>query len=113
MSGLLKLREELHNKILILRKIEHLLTQDKFERLWSDSDLIDKWAATSCVEGGKHFELLKWMRQHSSKELGELSTRLLRQRAKDLNITNYSRMTKGLLTTAIMNKERVWYDKSS
>jgi len=105
MQGIHKTREMLHAKILRLRSIEGIVSSLRFERLWDDSDKEQREEVLGYIKEENRVRILKWIRTHPSLELGELSTSQLKELARKLRVTNYSRMLKVQLIRAIKEKE--------
>lgn len=104
-NGLLKLLEEHHNRILLARSIEGIITRPQFERLWIASNLEQKQAARKIVESSDKPALLTWIKEHPSIDLGEKPIRDLYPIAKRLAIRNYSRLPREALIAAIRSAE--------
>ena len=105
MIKLRDLRKEVHDNTLRCRSIESIVQSARFERLWEESTDRQKEEAEFAVWKGSKPELMKWMKNHSSLELGERSLTYLKDRAKKLRVKNYSRLTKPELIGAINRKE--------
>ncbi len=104
-NGLHKLCEELHNRILVDRSIENLITRRSFERLWNHSEDDQKEEVKKHVEERNKKNILKWMREHPSIDIGEKPLRDLYPIAKRLHIANYSRLLRDDLIIAIKKAE--------
>ena len=105
MSGIVKLRETLHHRILLARSIEYLVAGVMFERLWDASDKAEQKKVQSYIDKLDKEAIQIWMRQHSSLDVGELGVRQLYQIAQRLQINNYSRLPKEMLVAAIQKAE--------
>lgn len=103
--GLLKLREELHNKLLKARSLESILLQPQFERLWEDSTARQQEECKALIVGLDKDGVSRWMRDHPSIDVGEKSVRDLYVMAQRLNIKNYTRLSKEELVATIMRLE--------
>ena len=103
--GLFKLKEEVHNRILKLRSIEGMLLSLRFDRLWTDSTPDDKAKVTELIENADKKGVQKWIRDHASIDLGEMSILKLREIGQRLRVPNYSRLDKPLLLSAIIKIE--------
>ena len=88
MSGLIRLREELHYRILISRSMETILLRPKFERLWEDSTDKEKEEAKKLITEHNKSGLLKWMKEHPSIDISEKSVRDLIPIARRLGVKN-------------------------
>ena len=73
MKGLIKLKEEAHNRVLNYRTIENIILRPRFSRLWMDSTAEEKKVVVTFVEAGDRKRLQKWMLDHPSLDLGEKS----------------------------------------
>lgn len=104
-NGLYKIREELHNRILVDRSIESIILRHNFERLWGYSETEEKDIVRKCVKEGDKRGIIKWMREHPSIDIGEKPLRDLYPIAKKLRITNYSRLLRDDLIIAIKKAE--------
>ena len=108
MERLTKLREEVHQKVLLLRSLETTILQPKFERLWLDSSRRQKDEVVTHIIKEDRKKLIAWMRNHPSIDLGEKSLRQLRVIGRRLGVKNYSRLTIAGLITAIQDKEKTY-----
>jgi hypothetical protein len=106
LNDLNKLRVDLREKINNLRNIEHFLRQVYFENLWTVSDEEQTNALKTILEKKDKFRLINWIRRHPSILLGEKSIRQLRDDARELYISGYSRMNKGELLMALKNYKK-------
>jgi hypothetical protein len=105
MAGILKLREEVHNRILKMRSLEALILRPQFERLWESSSEILRQEARVIISLGNREGLLAWIQSHPSLDLAERSTKELKEVARKLGISNWSRLSKLELLIAIQRKE--------
>lgn len=105
MAGLIRMQEEIHNKILKLRSIEAMISRPSFPRLWEDSpdDLKDDFQIL--LDNIDKEGILVWIRDHPSLELGERSLTDLKRIAQRLGIKNYSRKGKPELINDIEDRE--------
>ena len=94
MSGLLKLQEEVRNKILRLRAIATLIEKQSFIRVWEDSHIHERQKAIGYIEKFDKDSLHIWMRYHPSLEIAERPLSILKIEAQKLKIPGYSRLTK-------------------
>lgn len=99
-------RMRLHNMILEFRSVEGIISRTAFEQIWDASSNEEKEAAIILIEWGNKEELLDWMKEHPSKELGELPMTRLKQIASKMRVVGYSRMSKRDLLIAITKKEK-------
>lgn len=105
MSGLIRLREGLHNRLLKLRSIEAMVAQPSFARLWNDSTEEMRTKLQVSIDTGDRQAVANWIKQHPSLELGERSLTELKRIARDLRIPNYSRLGKPQLIHQIQECE--------
>jgi len=105
MSGIVKLRETLHYRILLARSIEYLVSGLMFERLWEASDKDQQAKAQKYIDKFDKPGIQQWMQAHPSLDVEELSVRQLYPIAQRLNILNYSRLPKECLVAAIKKAE--------
>ena len=107
MKGLVKLREEAHNRVLNYRTIENIILRPKFARLWLDSDEEEKKAVIALIESGDRKGLIKWIHEHPSLDLGEKPTVQLRKIGRKLGVKYYAQLSPSELIAAIIKKEEV------
>jgi len=107
MASLREMKEAAHRNTLKCRSIESIVTSDKFERMWGESKKIQKMEAEHIIWKGNKGQLMKWMSDHPSLELGERSLIYLRARAKKIRVKNYSRLSKPELIREIEYKEKI------
>ena len=107
MKGLVKLREESHNRVLNYRTIENIILRPKFTRLWHDSDTEEKAVVIAAIETGDRKKLQKWMRAHPSLDLGEKPIVQLRKIGKRLGVKYYAQLGHAELLIEIIKKEDV------
>ena len=105
MSGLIKLQEELHNKLLILRSLEATVAKPLFQRLWDDSKPEQQEFVRKALVAGDKILVESWIRTHPSIDVGERSVRDLYSIAQRLRIKNYSRLSKEELIVSIQQAE--------
>ena len=99
MSGLIKLREESHNQTLKHRSIYALITQSKFEALWTVTTPEEHEEIIKEVKALNRNAIIE--RIKALRDPGEISFDDLRERARKLKIKNYSRMDRVQLIQAI------------
>ena len=105
MKGLVKLREEVHNRVLNIRTIENIIHRPKFTRLWSDSTETEKKDVVEIIKVGDRRKLHKWIADHPSLDLGEKPLAKLRKIGQKLGVKYYARLSHSELLAAIMKKE--------
>ena len=107
MVSLRELKKAVHDNTLRSRSIEAIVHSDKFERLWNESTDTQKQQAELAVWRASKVDLVDWMKNHHSLELGERPLSYLKARAKKLRVKNYSRLSKPELIREIEHKESV------
>ena len=105
-KGIIKLQEEIHNRLLRLRSIDAILRRPQFERLWADSSEQEQQSLKAAIELLDKDAIITWMKEHTSLELAEKSLSDLKKIAYKLGITNYSRKGKLELMQDIREKEK-------
>ena len=106
MKGLIKLREELHYRVLIFRSIENIVIRPRFTRLWLDSNREKKEEAIELIKLGDKAGIQNWIKNHPSLDLGEKTLTHLRIIGKKIRVKYYARLTQSELISAIIDKER-------
>ena len=106
MSKLKELRSVAHKRTLSARSIEAIVQSARFERLWDESTHIDKQNAEHIIWKGAKKELMAWMSNHASLDLGERPLVYLRARGRKLRVKNWSRLSKPELIGKIEGEER-------
>jgi len=81
-----------------------LLQSDAFKFLWEASSKDVRSKLMFQIDNLNIEWIRKWMRDHPSQDIGELSYNVLRDRAHTLRISNWSRMNKVELITALRRK---------
>jgi hypothetical protein len=104
-SGLIRLREELHHSILLSRAVENLILRPQFERLWEDSDEQKKLELKTLIIKSDKAGILLWIKNHPSIDVEDKSIRDLMQIARRHSIKNYSRLTRHQLIVNIREVE--------
>ena len=104
-NGIVTLRETLHNKVLVARSLEYVISQPMFERLWNDSNTLEKEKAQKLIDKLDREGIQLWIRGHRSVDIAEMSVRRLYDTARKLGIKNYSRLAKDELVAAIKRTE--------
>jgi hypothetical protein len=94
MSGLIKLREEVHNRVLKIRQIEHLVASARFGKAWDLADPDEQGALKLMLANADAQAVNTWISNFLHSDLGELSWRELMKLAKDRHIRKYSRLSK-------------------
>ncbi len=100
-SGLIKMKEELHHKILILRSIETAINHPRFDSLWDDSSDSERKQFLEYLDVPNKIKIFDWIRNHPSLELEDKSLAELKEIAYKLNVINYSRLLKPDLIRSI------------
>lgn len=109
MKSVDKLRRELHERVLRLRSVEHVIHQSLFERLWTDSSEEERVVAEVYINAGNRQRLVNWIRNHKSIDYGEMTLQQLRRVGNIMAVPNYSRLSKIELLSAIEEEKR--YEK--
>lgn len=92
--GRIRIREEIHNRLLRLRSIDAMVARPGFNRLWEDSDEAQRASFHNLLDAIDRVSIQDWIRNHPSLELGERSLTDLKHIAQKLSIKNYSRKGK-------------------
>lgn len=99
------LRRTVKRRVLDLRSIDHAISSDRFEIFWSSLDSETKEKFIAAIKDGDKYEFIRLLR--SLREIEEMDTSSLKERARVLGVKNYSRLTKFELLIRISNeKER-------
>ena len=85
----------------MLKKVDSL----HFETLWNQSTKEQREEVIQLIHLGNRDGLKEWMANHSALKSEDWGYNRLRDRAKKLGVTNYSRITRNELVQAIMEKE--------
>lgn len=105
MAGLLKLREEIHNRILRLRSMETLILRPLFDRVWEDSSEEERTKILALLDQADRNGLGLYIQKHASFAMEEKSSKELKNIARRFGILNWSRMTKDELVISIVKEE--------
>lgn len=105
MTGIIRLKEEIHSIVLQSRNIENILSTNRFERLWGDSTEEEKEQAVKYAKALDREKLRKWMQDHPSLELTEKPLTDLRKIARKMGIKYYAKLTYVELISAIAKQE--------
>ena len=89
-KGLIKLRENFHNKVLHVRCIEYILKTYEFEDFWDSLSEDDKIEFEEILNKLNKDDITKYMKEKES----NTTVQELRQRASKLGIRSYSTMYK-------------------
>lgn len=93
--GMIKIREEIHNKILCIRRIECIITKDSFSTLWDRLNDKEREELEQSIKNLEYDEVKYWVESHRHiLDLGEMGVRQLRDLAIRYHIKNYSRLQK-------------------
>lgn len=88
------------------RNICTLLRRPDFERMYVKGTDHEREQVLKLVEAGAHEALRAWYRSKLHRELGDKSVRDLRQIAAELSIPDYTRLTKTLLLSEIVKRQK-------
>lgn len=105
MTGLIRLKEEIHSIVLRSRNIENIISSVRFERLWGDSSQEEKEEAIKYAKAINREALKKWMREHSALDLTEKPLTELRKIARKFGVKYYAKLSYAELISAIAKKE--------
>lgn len=100
---------EIHEKILLLRKIDRLINCQEFEEYFNSLKDPNKGCLVSLILDNQLDEITNLFNLKIKRDLSEYSVRELRLKASRLYIKHYSGMTKSELIGAITYEQR-YYD---
>lgn len=101
-----KLAEYVHDKLLILRNIQTLISRPDFLLLYSECSEKEQQKVASYINSIDHIGLKKWFHDKRSSVLEILGMRELRKIASRLSISGYINLPKALLLSAITQKRK-------
>jgi len=105
--GLKEIRNNLRVKILQLRSIDYVLSKKGMDKIWPSLTRDERVAIDGWIRHVEPEELKKWIHNHPHLELGEKSVERLREIARDLDVKNYSRLSKHRLINLINKSIKV------
>lgn len=105
MQGLIKLREESHNRMLRYRSIDYIVLTSVFSDLWKEASDEDKKIIELLVRNGDKKAVLQYIKNNPSRDLSELTWRELTEKARIYQIPNYSRLSRNDLMIKIASQE--------
>ena len=105
MADLTVIKEKIHRRILDLRSIKGIIESPTIERLWSESSERLKNELIRFIEAENKEAVKQWVKDHPNIDVGEMGILKLKERARKLGISNYSRMDKRELILNITIKE--------
>ena len=88
-----------------LRSIQHKLEASHINELWLLSDEQQRKEVIAYIYNGDKNKLKEWIDTHPSTKVKDWSYNRLRDRAKDIGVKNYSRMTREQLIEYIVKIE--------
>jgi len=94
-------RRETHQSLLNLRAIETIINKSIFERLWNVSTEAEKQAVTLFIGERRKSSILRWIRNHRTLDLEELSVIRLKEIGQQHSIRNWCRLTRLELIRAL------------
>lgn len=109
MLGIIKLREDLHNRVLASKCALNLICKPQFEVLWELSTEEQRNKALEIINSNDIKTLKEWIMKHPSIEPSEMSSKQLLNAAQKLHIPNYSRLCKLELIPAVQR----WMEASA
>tara|TARA_Y100000310_G_scaffold338964_1_gene430147 strand:- start:67 stop:336 length:270 start_codon:yes stop_codon:yes gene_type:complete len=89
------------------------MSHPRFDRLWDSSSDEVKEKLCALVEKMDKKGFKDWADNHPSIDLGELSVHKLRKIAQRMSVPDYSRLDKGRLVAAIVEREEDYGTKQS
>lgn len=98
---MIEFSELAHNKYLLARRVERLITSDLFERISKKFTDKDKEKIKKCINDLDIKKLKEIVGEHDAREIGDLNSREIRYIAKRLHIPNYCREPKWRLLQEI------------
>lgn len=97
-----QIKEQLHARILQLRSIEYTIMQEQFEKSWKAASKVEKEKLNHYILTSDKIAITNWESLQLKND--EQSTTVLRDKAKNLKIDNYSRKTRNEL---LMSLEKI------
>lgn len=91
-----------------MRNTETLVGRKSFERLWNASTPEKKKEVLDALNNYDKNSIVGWMLDHPDLDLGEMSSRTLKDIGRKIGVKNYSRLSKQLLIREI---RRLGYEK--
>ena len=104
MKTLQTLLSEIHARTLLDRRLTTILKSDAFMFLWELSNDAEQDKVQGRIRLCDVHWIRQWIHAHPSQDVGELSYTVLRDRAKDMRIQRWSRLSKLELISAIRSK---------
>lgn len=98
---MIEYQELAHNKLLLARRLERLVSSPLFERVSKKFTEKEKEKVKEHIDKLDPTALRELIRKHDGRELGDLSLRELRIIAKRLHIKNYCRSPQWLLINEV------------
>lgn len=93
-KGLQFLQEEIHNRLLRLRRLDFLISSRVFALIFESSNDDSRKEVIDLIREEDVEKLKKWMRNSSTLDLGELKFGTLRDLARKLHVPYYSKLRK-------------------
>lgn len=110
-KGLIKLKEEFHNKVLKMQAVERLVSRKSFDRLYEESTDSQKADVEKIIAEADRHRLANWIRRHPALDLCEKPVLVLRDMAAARQIKNYSRLSKVDLVRELEKYEQMGLDQ--
>lgn len=104
---LIELRNYARMRALEYRSVSYVLGKRGWNKIWPTLSNAEQSRIMDWVHEGKSDALKNWVHDHPHLEMGEKSMWRLREIASDLGITNYSRLSKHRLISAIKKEIEV------
>jgi hypothetical protein len=92
---------ETHSKFLAVRSIKRLISSELFKDVFKSVSKEKQIEVEQYIKNNDVIKLKKWIKNNRTIELGTMSIRQLKDRAKELGVRNYSMMTKSMLLSEI------------
>ena len=105
MSMLNELAEEVAARVLLMRKLQRLVTSQKFLSVFEDLSSADKEEARAFILAGDVNGLNTFLIGKAERALGTLPIAILRARASQLGVPYYQKLPKALLLSEIQKHE--------
>lgn len=95
------LQRDLHSKFLALRSIKRLISSELFKEVYDSVSNDKKQEVQNYINNNDLYKIKSWIRVNRNIELGTMSIRQLRDKARELGVKNYSMLTTSMLLSAI------------
>lgn len=95
------IQSRVHDKVLLLRKIEHLINTPHFEKVYKACDSDSQKYVNLCINSLNLSALRLWLKSNQIKDPEELTVPELRDLARVTTIQNYTGLLKSELINAL------------